>query len=507
MRSVGFSATGVFRLSSKSPAVGNTTRMLAVLCVFALAIGVSPCLLGAAEPPAARLPKIRVAPDGRTFQTADGKPFVPMGVNYYRPGTGWAPQVWKKFDAEATRRDFAQMRQLGVNCVRVFLTFGSFLQQPDQLSAEGLDRFDQFLQIAEEAGIYVHPTGPDHWEGIPDWARGDRFLDRKLLAAQENFWRLLAERYRGRNVIFAYDLLNEPEIRWESRGMREEWNEFLRNKYASAEKNATAWGVPAERITWGNQSPPEPKENPDCPILLDYQLFREQLADRWVSRQVEAIKKADPDALVTVGLIQWSVPVVLPSVRQYSAFRPKRIAQWLDFLEIHFYPLAGQFYDYTRPEDEKLNLAYLHSVVREVAAAGKPVVVAEFGWYGGGRLTINRGVHPPATQQQQARWCRLVVQSTAGLAAGWLNWGLFDMPEARDVSQLTGLLTATGEPKAWAQEFQSLAEQYRQKGVVPVEIKAEPVFDWDRAIRSPKVGRQFLETYLRQMPPVAVQSP
>jgi hypothetical protein len=46
-----------------------------------------------------QLPKIRVAKDGRTFVTDEGKPFVPFGVNYYRPGTGWAPQIWKTFDA------------------------------------------------------------------------------------------------------------------------------------------------------------------------------------------------------------------------------------------------------------------------------------------------------------------------------------------------------------------------------------------------------------------------
>src|SRR4051812_438488 len=71
------------------------------------------------------LPKIHVAPDGRTFTTEKGEPFVPFGVNYYRPGTGWAPQIWKQFDAEATRKDFDRMKSLGVNCVRVFLTYKS----------------------------------------------------------------------------------------------------------------------------------------------------------------------------------------------------------------------------------------------------------------------------------------------------------------------------------------------------------------------------------------------
>src|SRR5579884_658922 len=133
------------------------------------------------------LPRIRVARNGHGFETEHGKPFVPFGVSYYRPGQGWAPQLWKKFDAEATRKDFARMKSLGVNCVRVFLSYSSFMAESNEVSPEGLAKFDQFLQIAEEAGIYVHPTGPDLWEGTPDWVKGDRIADERLLVAVENF--------------------------------------------------------------------------------------------------------------------------------------------------------------------------------------------------------------------------------------------------------------------------------------------------------------------------------
>ena len=111
----------------------------------------------------------KLAKDGRTFIMETGKPFVPFGATYYRPGTGWAPQVWKQFQPEATRQDFARMKEFGVNCVRVFLSFGSFYTEPGVLRPQGLAKFDQFLALAEEAGIYVHPTGPDHWEGPPNW--------------------------------------------------------------------------------------------------------------------------------------------------------------------------------------------------------------------------------------------------------------------------------------------------------------------------------------------------
>src|SRR5690349_222539 len=97
------------------------------------------------------LPRIRVRAD-RAFITEKGKPFVPFGVTYYRPGTGWAPQVWKQFDAGATRADFKLMKSVGINCVRVFLSYGSFYRQPGVLDKEGLAKFDQFIELAEAAG-------------------------------------------------------------------------------------------------------------------------------------------------------------------------------------------------------------------------------------------------------------------------------------------------------------------------------------------------------------------
>jgi hypothetical protein len=198
-----------------------------------------------------------------------------------------------------------------------------------------------------------------------------------------------------------------------------------------------------------------------------------------------------------VGLIQWSVPSLLPGVRHYAGFRPSRQARHLDFMEVHFYPLGKGFYSYADAAEEEQNLAYLEGVVREVARTAKPVVVAEFGWYGGGKLTIDQGRHPAATEEQQARWNRRLVETTAGLACGWLNWGFYDHPEARDVSQLTGLLTVGGQTKAWGREFQALAARYKGT-VIPAPGAAErPVLSWDRCLTSVKAGNDFREEYLR----------
>jgi len=448
-----------------------------------------------AAPSAPPLAKVQVAPDGRGFVTAEGKAFVPFGVNYFRPGTGWAPQVWKQFDPEATRKDFAKLRELGANCVRVFLTYGSFYSEAGRLDPAGLAKLDQFLELAEAAGLYVHPTGPDHWEGLPTWARGDRIAEESVLVALEEFWRLMAARYRGRAVVFAYDLLNEPEVRWDTPALRERWNLWLRNEYGTEAKVAAAWGVEAAPARALGTFAPPAKDAPPGPELSDYQRFREEVADAWTRRQVAAIKAADPQALVTVGLIQWSVPVVLGGAAQYSGFRPARQAPLLDFLEIHFYPLARGFYEYASPEDEQRNLAYLECVVREVAKCQKPTVIAEFGWYGGGRLTMNQGRHAAATEEQQAQWCRRLVESTAGWACGWLNWGFHDHPEARDVTERIGLLTAESQLKAWGRTFQELATRYTTQPLPAPRPVTRPALDWDRLLVDGPARDEFRARY------------
>jgi hypothetical protein len=365
--------------------------------------------------------------------------------------------------------------------------------ETNRISQEGLAKFDQFLEIAEQAGIYVHPTGPDHWEGLPDWAKIDRFADDVSLRSLEEFWRQFAARYRERSVIFAYDLLNEPEVRWDTPPMSAKWNRWLKQKYPDSARLLAAWGMTNQALASGDIPIPPKDDCAGCPRLLDFQRFREDIADEWTRRQVAAIKSADTLALVTVGLIQWSVPSQLAACWHYSAFRPERQARLVDFLEIHFYPLANGFYEYAE-QDEAPNLAYLEGVVREAARPGKPVVIAEFGWYGGGQPTF--GKHAFASEEQQARWCRKLVESTAGVACGWLNWGFHDHPQAGDPSQFSGLLTVEGRIKAWGRDFKQLSERYSNRKLTAPGIGPRPDMDWDRSITSAAEGAKFRERYL-----------
>ena len=141
-----------------------------------IAVRPAPAAEAPPRPKAAPL-KISVDRPHHAFIDAVGKPFVPFGVTYYRPGTGWAPQLWKEFDAEATRRDFARLKKQGASVVRVFISFGSFYTEPGRLDPDGLAKFDRLLDLADEAGLYVHPTGPDAWEGMPAWTAGVNCLN------------------------------------------------------------------------------------------------------------------------------------------------------------------------------------------------------------------------------------------------------------------------------------------------------------------------------------------
>jgi hypothetical protein len=124
-------------------------------------------------------------------------------------------------------------------------------------------------------------------------------------------------------------------------------------------------------------------------------------------------------------------------------------------------------------------------------------VIAEFGWYGGGRPSINGGRHPLATEEQQARWCRRAVETTAGLACGWLNWGLYDHPGARDVTEWIGLLTADGRTKAWGHAFQGLAQRLAREGLPTPPAVLRPVLVWEDLLLDGAAREDFRERYFQ----------
>lgn len=411
---------------------------------------------------------IVVAPDGRGFVECDsGRPFIPFGTNYYDPDTGWAPKIWRRFDAAKVKRHFGVMKELGVNCARVFLTAATFQPDAETIDKQALEKLDTLVGIARYSGIRLMLTGPDHWEGVPEYWKEDRFAGEQALKALEHFWAVVAGRYRGEPAIFAWDLLNEPHLPWFDEQWRDGWNKWLEDTYGNWDGLKSAWGAEiTESDQWGKAAVPKDSPMTGSTRLRDYQLFREHLADQWVRRQVEAIRKADGTHLVTVGYIQWSYPLVRPgNPSRYAAFNPRRQARWLDFVTIHFYPTLGS--PFQSEANWRKNLDYLQAALA-YCHTGKPVVLAEFGWYGGGAPQQ----HPFVSEAQQADWITAEIEASRPLADGWLSWPFADTPESRDISLYAGLVKPDMSLKAWGRKFQAYASNLPQLKKPPPRLPA-----------------------------------
>jgi len=394
-----------------------------------------------------------VAAEGGGFVEKDsGQTYIPFGTNYYDPHTGWAPRLWMQFDAEKVRRHFEIMRKLGVNCARVFLTAASFQPQAGRVEQEALNKLDTLVKTAGETGIRLILTGPDHWEGAASYWRPDRFAGEQALRALEHFWDVVGHRYQNEGAIFAWDLLNEPHLPWFEQEWRGQWNTWLQKRYVNSDALKSSWGEElGDEDQWGSVAVPKDEAARDNPRLRDWQLFREYLADEWVRRQVEAIRRADPSHLITVGYIQWSYPLVRPGrPSRYAAFNPHRQAQWLDFVTIHFYPTLGD--PFGSKENWQTNLNYLQAVLA-YCHAGKPVILGEYGWYGGGAAQNS----PLRSEDDQALWLSAEIEASRGLTDGWLSWPFADTPSSRDISIYAGLVKSDMTVKAWGRKFKVFA--------------------------------------------------
>lgn len=445
-----------------------TGRPNGIASLFLAGLSFAVCFAGVASCGDATMELIVVQPDGRGFvERSSGRQFVPFGTNYYDPHTGWAPKIWRQFDSNDVARHFEVMSGLGINCARVFLTAATFQPDVNTIDEAALKKLDTLIGIARKSGIRLILTGPDHWEGVPPYWKPDRFAGEQALQALESFWGTLGLRYRDEPAIFAWDLLNEPHMPWFVEEWRPAWRQWLKARYANQEPS---------QETSANAAVPEDKADRGNPRLLDWQLFREHLADQWVRRQVEALRKADPTHLATVGYIQWSYPLVRtgnPSL--YAAFNPRRQAQWLDFVCVHFYPVLGGPFESQEVWDK--NLAYLQSVLA-YCHVGKPVVLGEYGWYGGG---APRGL-PSLTEDQQARWIVAEIEASRRLSQGWLSWPFADTPTSTDMSQFGGLVRPDLTLKPWGDRFKTYASQL---SALPQPAGELPAIDFVPALAMP----------------------
>lgn len=175
--------------------------------------------------------------DGSFIKDSSGKTWRLSGVAAH---PAHSLELWKGLQDD----DVAWMKSKGFTACRLTLTWNEIETSPGTYNASYLGRYvDNAISLFQKHRIYVilenHITfaGP-HWggppfpwngEGIPAfycdeypstvegltqffldfWAnRGPAAEARQALI---NFWKMLATRYKGLNVVAAYELFNEPD--------------------------------------------------------------------------------------------------------------------------------------------------------------------------------------------------------------------------------------------------------------------------------------------------------
>jgi hypothetical protein len=217
------------------------------------------------------------------------------------------PQVWD--------RDFAQMKQFGINFVRTGLWTGwqRAMLDPGAVDENVLCALDAFVLTAARHGIVVcfnfFAFQP------PLYGGSNPYLDPRALEGQKALLTAVARRYRGVPWIH-YDLINEPsycppEFLWSNRPSGDEyekraWTEWVRARHGEDGMVARdRWREP-----WGDVlALPKPedlnysmvRESRRPRKAADFHRFTNDVIAGWAAELRTTLRAAAPDTLVTLG--------------------------------------------------------------------------------------------------------------------------------------------------------------------------------------------------------------
>jgi hypothetical protein len=289
------------------------------------------------------------------FLTRDGKPFFPVGANYFSTeANGWdfaGPRnawIWE--------RDFAEMQRYGVTFVRTGV-WGLRLNQLDPATKGVTERFlrnlEAFLLSAGRHNIVVNwtffafapnaidPTAPPPAPAAPAAAapaavagrggRGGRggaaapppqpnvYMDQASIKLELNYLTSIVNRFKDLPFL-CYDLINEPSFSNPGRlwtgntpnGDQAEldlWHKWLSAKYNSIADLASAWRVTPDSLGSLDAVPPPTiaqltfsrYNTPGMVRAFDYNLFAQEEFTNWVRAMVNAIRGSGSKQLVNVG--------------------------------------------------------------------------------------------------------------------------------------------------------------------------------------------------------------
>ncbi len=267
------------------------------------------------------------------FLTEDGKPFLPVGTNYFTTeDDGWdfsGPRnvwVWDK--------DFAEMADHGVSFVRTGVWFPNtrFVDQENAVNQRFLRNLEAYLLCAQRHKIAVNFTffafTPNYDGSLRDKKTeppvANPYLDPATLATEKAYVRSVVDRFKDVPFL-SYDLINEPSFsnpyhvftgNYPNGDPAEtaDWRKWLSQRYdGKLDTLASAWRVTPQKLGSFDAVPlPRPQDlaaatgdnrygNADEVRALDYNLFAQEMFSDWVGGMVALIRDTGSKQLVDVG--------------------------------------------------------------------------------------------------------------------------------------------------------------------------------------------------------------
>jgi len=416
--------------------------------------------------------RVRVAADRWNFELASGEIIVPLGGNILNDQHPAQGTLFDHFDAEDVDRRFAIMRDAGLNCVRQAIGVNRVFHPERGLIATGLKNWDTFITLAEKRGIYLMPVGG--YIGGNDWFDVAGLADSgKALDDACTFWGHFTAHFANHPAIWSWDLRNElvytthshsiaPEKPDEAKVdamIKDRWPLWLETRYGSVAAMNRAYGSRYAAFT----DVPGSIDFVEKPFDLCAADFRNYLNDRgyaWCKRQCDVIRANSPLHMIVQGNNPWLQPDL--DLMLSNGFHNRALHELFDFVTFHPYPawqcLPGGHGDpLSTPDAMEYWLRTCVGMAR-IDFYNKPVVVQEFGWYGGGESSFFCPL-PYRSEADHARYTQALFDALMPHVNGFLNWPTFDMPAAKDISNHGGIFTHDGRSKELTKTYRALSDR------------------------------------------------
>jgi len=267
------------------------------------------------------------------------QPFT-LGVNYWprKKAMYW----WSNFDAGEVREEFAIIKDIGLNVVRIFLLWDDFQPEPTRVEKDKLDNLVTVADAAAENGLGLdltfftgHMSGPN-WS--PRWLLGGN-----LPPAAHSHW-LRDVVSAGKKTDKGYRNMFQDEMALDAERL------LLKTVVSTLKDHPGIW-------MWNLGNEPDLFAWPDS----------SDEGAAWVKELVSLIKSIDPKHPVTIGLHG-------DGLHRDNGLRIDKVYANTDVAVMHSYPM------YTPWARKPLDSDFVPFTCAVTAAlSGKPVLMEEFG--------------------------------------------------------------------------------------------------------------------------------